>query len=192
MNQTRTALLIACAALLAACGGSAKTHYYTLQPLAAAARAPGAARNIEHIAITAFKLPELVDRPQLVLRQGETQVQIDDNHLWGQSLRNEILDSLASQLAQESGALRVTLPNQSGKDQAQYKIDLEITRFDSIPGTAAFIEARWTIQGKTTAQNKTGQAALSEPANGPGTHDALVAAHRRALARLAREIAGGL
>jgi len=191
MNQTRTALLIACAALLAACGGSAKTHYYTLQPLAAAARPP-AARNIEHIAITAFKLPELVDRPQLVLRQGETQVQIDDNHLWGQSLRNEILDNLASQLAQETGALRVTLPNQSGKDQAQYKIDLEITRFDSIPGTAAVIEAHWTIQGKTAAQNKTGQAALSEPASGPDTHDALVAAHRRALARLAREIAGGL
>lgn len=185
-------LALCCAAFLTGCGSSAKTYYYTLQPLGQTTSAAKPTTPVVSIAITSLKLPELVDRPQLVLRQGETQVLIDDNHLWGQALKSEILDSLAHHLAQERGALQVILPGQSGAAEAQYKITVDILRFDSILGAEAILEARWRISGKPDTQPKTGHALVRENASGAVPYDALVAAHRRAVAKLAREIAGGL
>jgi len=190
MNKISLALLISCAAWLGGCGGSAKTYYYTLQPAGLTEqRAPG---KIESIAITSLRLPELVDRPQLVLRQGDTQVDISDNHQWAQSLKSEILDSLSRLLAQESGARRVSQSGQLGAGDAQIKVAVEITRFESIPGKEAILEAKWKIQGKGDAPAKTGQTLVRKPATGTAPYDALVTAHRQALTQLAREIAAGL
>ena len=195
MRINRFALALFAAATVTACGTSTKTYYYTLQPLGQPLSAPAkqtAAGKIDSIAITALKLPELVDRPQLVLRKGETQVAIDDNHLWGQTLKSEILDSLASLLAQHSGARQVLLPSQFGREDAQYKIAVDILRFESIPGSETILEAQWKIHTKTDAKPTTGRALLREPASGAAPYDALVSAHRRALQRLAQEIANGL
>lgn len=189
MKLKYAALALLAAALLAGCGSSAKTYYYTLQTGAVDEIAAKSNRN--SIAITSLSLPEIVDRPQLVLRAGDTQVLISDNHLWGQPLKSEITRNLAAHLARETGTARVLLPGQSGYDEADYKIAIDILRFDSVSGGDATIEASWSVRRKGATQPVSGQAVAREVISGVG-YDALVGAHSRALARLSRDIAATL
>ena len=177
-----------------ACSTSAKTYYYTLQSkqteIPVAKEAPAALR-LNRIAISALSLPEIVDRPQLVLRSGETQVLINDNHLWAQALKSEITRNLAVHLARETGATQVTVPGQASLDEADIKLTIDILRFDSVLGGDAVIEARWSVLRKGVAKPVSGYALVQEAASAAG-YDAIVAAHSRALARLSREITASL
>lgn len=186
MKLKLIALVLVAGALISACSGSVKTYYYTLQTAATAHAAAPSARL--GIALTSLSLPEVVDRPQLVLHSGDTQLLISDNHLWGQPLKSEIAHSLAIHLARESAVAQVRLPGQAGQDAADFKIAVDILRFDSIPGKEASIEARWSVLRKGTTQASAGHAVVQEAVTGTG-YDALVAAHSRALARLSHNIA---
>lgn len=185
MKRSVATLAILTAVLVNACGSSAKTYYYTLQSSAISVAASRS--NIDSIAITALSLPEIVDRSQLVLRSGDTQLLINDNHRWGQPLKSELTRNLAAHLAQETGVARILLPGQTGHDEAEYKITIDILRFDSVPGTAAIIEASWSVRRKGSPPQN-GQTLLREAVNDVG-YDTLVTAHGRALARLGRSIA---
>ena len=191
MNIKPIALTLLASVFVAACSTSAKTYYYTLQTDAPVAKEVAATPSIYTIAISALSLPEIVDRPQLVLRAGETQVLISDNHLWGQALKSEITRNLAAHLARETGVALVNTPNQAGLDDADIKLTVDILRFDSVSGGTATIEARWNIQRKGGAKPVSGYALVQEASTAAG-YDAIVAAHSRALARLSRDIAATL
>ena len=186
MKIKLAALAMLAAVFVSACGSSAKTYYYTLQTSAASDVA--AKPQPYRIAITALSLPEIVDRPQIVLRSGDTQVLISDNHLWGQPLKSEIARNLAAHLTRETGATRVILPGQTGYDDAEIKIAIDILRFDSVANADATIEANWSVRRKGVDQPLNGHTLVREAANGAG-YDALIAAHSRALARLSHAIA---
>ena len=190
MRLRHLALALLATLLVAACSTSAKTYYYTLQTTETPA-VVGANKTQTSIAISALRLPEIVDRPQLVLRSGETQVLISDNHLWGQSLKSEITRNLAAHLARDTGAAQVLLPGQAGVEEANIKIAVDVLRFDSLPGAEATIEARWSVQKKGEAKPVTGYA-LEREAAGASGYDAIVAAHSRALVRLSKDIAATL
>lgn len=187
MRISYAALALLAAISLNACSSSVKTYYYTLQTDALAAREAAPTRQTS-IALASVSLPEIVDRPQLVLRTGTTQLDISDNHLWGQPLKSEIAHRLAIDLARETGAARVILPGQAGYDDAQIKLTVDILRFDSVPGKEATIEARWRVRRKGTTQPVNGHALVRVAVSGP-SYDALVTAHSQALAQLSREIA---
>ena len=142
------------------------------------------------VAITALTVPEIVDRRELVLRSGETQVLISDNHLWAEALKNEIARNLGAHLARAEGTTGVFLPGEKNQAAAEIKLAVDILRFESVLGGNATLEARWNIarQGATPVS---GHALIQEPANAPG-YDALVEAHSRALARLSDKIAATL
>jgi uncharacterized lipoprotein YmbA len=190
MRISHAALALCAAFSLNACSSSVKTYYYTLQTDEATAREAAPVRQTS-IALTSVSLPEIVDRPQLVLRTGTTQLDISDNHLWGQPLKSEIAHRLAVDLARETGAARVILPGQAGYDDAEIKLAVDILRFDSVPGKDATIEARWSVQRKGAAKSTDGHAVVKEVVSGAG-YDALIAAHSQALGQLSREIAAML
>ena len=173
---------------LSGCGSSTKTHYYTLETNTPIAAATPAQRT--GIAIASLTLPELVDRQQLVLRIGNTQVLINDQHHWGQPLKSEITRSLAASLARQTGA-RVTLPGQANAEETEIKIMIDFLRFDSVLGGDATIEANWNVLRKGVKQAVAGHAVVREASNGAG-YDALIAAHRRGLERLGSDIAATL
>ena len=189
--KRQTAALALCTVFVSGCGSSTKTHYYTLEttpPVVVAAEIKRA--QPIGIAIASLTLPELVDRQQLVLRIGDTQVLINDQHHWGQPLKSEITRSLAASLARETGA-QVTVPGQAHADDSEIKLVIDFLRFDSVLGGDATIEANWNVLRKGVKQAVGGHAVVREASNGAG-YDALVAAHRRALERLGSDIAATL
>jgi len=175
---------------LAGCG-SPQVHFYTLSSSAvpAAGEAQPAAA-IPSIGLGPITLPDVVDRPQFVLRTGVNKVLIAEEHLWAEPLKSEIPRVIAENLSKLLGVKQVWSYPQSAAETADVRVLVDIQRFDSAPGEAVTIDASWTVQRKP-AEPLSGRSLVREAASG-SSHDGLAAAHSRALATVSRDIAAAI
>ena len=177
-------------AMLFGCAASPNVSFYTLdKPHYPEARSENSSRL--DILLGPLTVPEMVDRPQFVVRTGDNMVDIIDTRRWAQPLKIELAHALAANLAQDLGTLRVFLAGQSMAGEPDIRVSVDILRFESWSGAEATIEARWTIQRKESKTTLTGRSIARETLRGEG-YDILVAAHGRALARIGHEIADAI
>jgi len=177
--------------MLSGCASSPPVHFYTLSAEATAGAADPAEVGTElRIAVGPISLPEVVDRPQLVVRSGPNNVTLIDEHRWAESLKGEIPRVIAENLSRLLVTGQVWAYPQNVSGSFDYKVLVDIQRFESTPGQMAAIDALWTIQQPTKEGivSKTGRSTVQQPIGGQG-YDALVSAHSRALAAISREIA---
>ena len=172
--------------MLAGCGTSPKANFYTLGPDAA----PMQGQPSFSVAISAVTVPDILDRPQMVLRSGANQVVINDFERWAGTLKSEIARAIADNLTQMlNGAIVFAYP-QGANLTADYKVYIDIQRFDSALGDAATVEVLWQVR-PAKGEPKNGRSAVHEATGGAG-YEALVAAHNRALAAVSRDIANAI
>ena len=173
---------------LTGCGSSRET-YYTLSAGAAVNGAPSAnSESTYSVAVGPITLPEVVDRPQFVLRAGPNEVTIVELHRWAGPLKSEIPRIIADNLAADLNVKRVAAYPQSAGDNADYRVLVDIQRFDSTMGESVTIDALWTVKRASGGTLRTGRSTARESGSG-GTYEAVAAAHSRALATISREIA---
>jgi uncharacterized lipoprotein YmbA len=177
-------VLAAAVLLLGGCASSVPQHFYVLgsAPQNALATAPLAAT----VMISALTIPEMVDRPQLVLRSGPSQVTVRDNDRWAESLRAGIMRVLAADMSMQLGGATVLVNSDRSGIKPAATIGVDIQRFESSLDAGIDIDAAWSVRaGSGTPLS--GMVRLHE-AGGP-TLDATVAAHNVALGRLAQVLA---
>jgi len=133
-------------------------------------------------------LPEVVDRPQFVLRAGPNEVTIVELHRWAGPLRSEIPRIIADNLAADLNVKRVAAYPQTAGDNADYRVLVDIQRFDSTLGESVSIDALWTVKRVSDGVLRTGRSTARESSGG-GAYGAVAAAHSRALATISHEIA---
>jgi hypothetical protein len=156
--------LIAALSLLAACR-SDPIQFHTLTP----AQLSGNSRNASEIQIESISVPPQVDRPQIVVRQGNTGMAILDTNWWGASLVEELRSALQDQMV-------------NNNPQRKVSVRLEIQRFDSIPGQYGLIDVKWRLRsGDNTLMSC--RSTLQTP-SGPSIEE-LVAAQQSNVKRLA-------
>lgn len=178
-----TALVVA--ALLGGCSSSPKPSFYTLS----SESAPTAnAKASYSVAVGPLSLPGMLDRPQMVVRVDANRVEIDEFHRWAGPLQQELTRVIADDLGQALGVPMVLTSSQAGAGDADYRVALDIQRFDTVLGSGVTVEAAWIVRGKGGKQ-KVGHAVVQEPADKAGGYDALAAAHSRALAGISHDIA---
>ena len=159
--------LIAALALLAACR-SDPIQFHTLTP----AQPNVNSRNNADIRIESLSVPPQVDRPQIVVRQGNTGMAILETDWWGASLADELRSALVDQMV-------------NSNPQRKMSVRLDIQRFDSIPGQYGLIDVKWRLRELGQSENSmvTCRSSLQTP-SGP-TIDDLVAAQQNNIKRLA-------
>ena len=166
--------------VLAACATPPRENFFTLN----APEPPAAAPDAPSVAVGPVTIPEMVDRPQFVLRLGPNQVQIVEQARWAEPLKTGIARVVAANLAVALGARLA--PGRNA--EADYRVALDVQRFES-PADAVLIEALWTATSKDG--RKSGRSLVREKIAGKD-HAALAAAHSAALAAIGREIAAAL
>lgn len=108
MSMRRLALL-SLPLLLAACGSSPKTHYYTLSATPQTAEAkPTIATPVR---VASVNLPAGLDRRGMVRRTGQNTVEISDQDRWAAPLDDMTRRVLSQDLAQRLPKGRVVLPD---------------------------------------------------------------------------------
>ena len=168
--------------LIGACGSPPRERFYTLD----APEPPVAADGAPSIAVGPVTVPELVDRPQLVVRLGANQVALEEQARWAEPLRGAIARVVAANLAAALGARVVGQRN----GDPDYRVTLDVQRFESTPGEAVLIDAAWSVVPKA-GERRSGRSLAREKPQGKD-YDALAAAHSAALAAISRDIAATL
>ena len=183
--------LAACAAalLLAACGTTPHESFYVLEgppgpPPARLADAPS-------VFVGPVVVPEAVDRTPMVIRTSPNQVDVEDFHRWAEPLKSAIPRVVAENLSRELGTSRVTATRAGTLAPVDYRVAIEVQRFESSLADGATVDALWTVTAARGGPPRTGRTVATEPAT-PPSEAGIAAAHSRALARVAKDIAAAI
>lgn len=181
-------MVILCLAVVtASCSRSPRVTFYTLEPTAQIETlAPATADPA--VAVGPVTLPEVIDRPQLVVRVAANRVEILESHRWAEPLRSEIPRLMAENLRRLLRSDRVSSYHQYAGADADYRVLVDIQRFESSPGVGVTIEAVWSLRRTAGGASKTGRSLVREPVDAVG-YDPLVAAYGRALLAVSRDLA---
>jgi hypothetical protein len=173
--------------LAAGCGSSPPSRFYTLS---GTATPPAASSNLS-VAVGPVTIPAAVDRPQMVVSTSANQVELDEFNRWASPLANNISRVVAVNLVALLGTPNVTLFPQMLAADADFRVAIEVQRFDSTPGEAAVLDAVWIVRRAKDGKSDTGRTTVRETVQEKSI-DALVAAHSRAMARLSQAIAAAV
>jgi len=171
--------------LLAGCGSTAASRFYTLNGIATAA---GSRPSAVSVAVGPVSIPATVDRPQMVVNTSANQVDVDEFNRWASPLQSNISRVVAENLSVLLGAPRVT---QSLGVESDFRVAIEVQRFESMLGDAAILDATWMVRRANDGRIETGRTTVRETVPQKG-YDALVAAHSRALERLSQDVANAV
>jgi len=174
------------AALAAGCA-SAPSRFYTLS---AAATPDGSPPQRTTVMVGPVTVPPAVDRPEFVVEVAPNRVDIDQFNRWAAPLSDGIARAVAGDLATLLGTPDVAVAPFANFN-AQYRVTINVLRFDSVADQSTFFDAVWTVHSPTDGQSRSGRTTARETVQGKG-FDALAAAHSRAVASLSADIAGAI
>lgn len=141
------------------------------------------------VGIGPVAVPDYLDRPQIVTRSGENELNVAEFHRWAGNLRNEIARVMAENLSVLLLTDHVYIYPWMQSIPVNYRVIVNVIRFDGVPGDDISVKINWIIygeDGKKALKIKTSEH--SRQAEGSG-YGAMVTAKSRVLADLSREIA---
>lgn len=194
MTDRRATMMALCAmcilgtlaALAAGCVSTPASRYYTLSSTAGpvpAATAPGLSVEVGPV-----RVPSLVDRPEIVVSAGANEVRLEEFHRWAAPLQDNLSRVIAENVLSMLGAPRVTVFPQSFSADADYRVAVDVQRFESVPGKSAAMDAVWIVRRSKDGKEHRGRTSVREAVH-DHSYEALAAAHSRAAARLSQDIA---
>lgn len=180
-------------ATLLACGSSPTPRFYALAPMASERSQEDTAPSDVQLAVAVgpLHMPRYLQRPQIVLRRGESLLEFDEQNRWAGSLETETLRVLGENLAILLATDRIVVYPLVAGFPTKYRVRLYFERFDGRPGEALDLRVRWELLSSAEAPGAVAVevTTLREPLAGSGI-DELVRAHGKLLADLSRRIAG--
>lgn len=195
MKPTKPMRTLLCAVLfsaLGACASSPPIHYFSLDDeRPTAVGSPVGVR----IAVTQVNLPDLIDRPQLVVRSVGHQLRLDDQYEWAEPLRRQIPRVIARDLGEALDSGRVVALSIDAQDfDPDFKVMLDIQRLEFVAGQGVDLDVVWRVESRDH-QTYLGRILVREPVEAttePNDYQAAVTAQRRALRSAAANIASGI
>lgn len=180
--------------LVAGCGSSAPSRFYTLSSLkpVGTIQQPAGENVRTIIRIGPVDIPDYLDRPQIVTRTSQNELAIAEFDRWGGSLRNDVNRVLIENLSSIFITDNVAVVPWKQYTPGAYRVPLTISRLDVTPGGNLYLKAQFSIidkDGKTVTTIR--ESSIGKPVNGTG-YTVVVTAISDALADLCREIAASM
>jgi uncharacterized lipoprotein YmbA len=181
--------VLALSALLAGCTVfSPKADHSNLFVLTATSAQRGAEMPLA-VGIGSVRLPDYLDRSQIVTREGENRIVLAEQDRWGEPLRDGFARALRLDLASELGSGRVVV---QARHDVDVVISVEVLRFERVATGVVELAARWGVRdAKSGVQLLDRESHIRLPVSSPQT-DAAVASLSRALAAMSADIAQGV
>ena len=169
LNKITTRLmLLLVSALLSACLSTPSTNFYVLEPLSEPSTSAGEAEKKRLIGVGPISMPALLERRQIVTRTPDNSIQIAEFHQWASPLKDNITQVLTHNLAylQPNDIIRAYPWIAYGA--VDYRIIVDIIRFDTTPEQTVNLEANWAIMDeKTHTLLNNGRSKIGHPLDDP-------------------------
>ncbi len=179
--------------LLCGCSGTPPSHFFLLGPAGPEA-APAASPNdqkaggpllfVDPVTVAAY-----ADRSQMVTRSLDGQVRFAEFQVWAEPVGNLITATLVDDLGRRLGPDRVLATPSRLDFGAEYRLTVDVLRFDVDEAGQAVLDARWTLlQGQGGRLVATRREHLAEQVADPASFPQRVAALDRTIETLADHI----
>jgi uncharacterized lipoprotein YmbA len=186
-NVSRVAAACALVLVTGCLGRTPRPVFYTLTP-AVPPPVLNASDDPIMLAVGPASLPSYLDRPQIATRTG-ARVSFDEYRRWAAPLESELLRVLGANLSGLLRTDRVAIYPTEPRFAIDYRISLQVERFDGSPDGDVVLQARWAImQPRALQAAAIGFSDIRQAVDG-SDDDAFVQAHSAAAGALAAEIA---
>ena len=159
--------------------------------LSATAPTSPAPRASVAVGVGPVRIPAYLDRSSIVVRTGEGEAELSDEHQWAEPLRDGIGRTLAENLSAMIPTDAVAVFPWRTPRTVDYRAAVDILRFDGAPGGSVVLHARWRLLD-AAGKELLLRAAVLQESIADSTYAALVAAESRLLASLSRDIAADI
>ena len=143
--------------------------------------------------------------PQLVIQNANNTVQVYEYHRWANTLKGDVGDVIASNVAQVLAISNVWTFSQSTQTNFDYQVFVDVQNIDTKLGSSVVVDVLWTIKSAPTTKSSiktstlsTSSGALAKPIMGRSLvqeqvtgsgFEGVVAAQSRAFSKVGQEIA---
>ena len=172
--------------LLAGCASTETPRHYLLSALPgeAAAQPPCFSLGIGPV-----KLPEYLNRPQIVTRASTNELTLGQFDRWAEPLDHTFLRVLAENVTKLLCTTSVSLFPWKASTQIDYRVEAEVMRMDGVLGGEAILEVWWAISnGRDNKVLISKQSKFREPV-AANDYGSMVQAQSRLSASFSREVA---
>ncbi|MBF0308328.1 MAG: membrane integrity-associated transporter subunit PqiC [Magnetococcales bacterium] len=173
--------------LQASCAPTTPATFYLLTPVA---ESP-VVNSLDGpwLGVGPVSLPGYLDRPQMVLRQANRELEVAGFHRWGEPLREHFPRVLTDNLVRLLPEARVSSYPWRGQLVPGHQLTVEVLRFDIDADGNAVLEANWELlAGEKRTLLARGREVYRE-SSALGDHHAQVAALSKVLETLSRRLA---
>ncbi|WP_439890251.1 PqiC family protein [Ralstonia sp. 25C] len=140
LSSLRLAGALAATALMAACASPEPTlHTLSVRPAAT-----NAERFLRAFRLAGVRVPDRLDKPQIVLRTSDSEVQALEQQRWASPFGSELRDALSAQLAGALSAVDVgggVVP----AGVPLYRITADMPSYDARPGQSVAALVAWRV-----------------------------------------------
>lgn len=175
---------------VAACSTTPPVAYYTLNTLPEMQQEIPAAVMDDTIAIGVgpVEFPKFLDRPQIVTRKSQNQIQVSEFHRWAGSFPGDFSRVLAKNISILLPTDRVAVYPWGEQFTPTYRIKLDVEQFDGRLGERVVLDVTWMVTDQEgTNKLLVRKSRIEEPVSDKN-YEALVVAESNCLATLSRTI----
>ena len=195
-QHIRLVVAVVTLALLWGCSSAPATRFYVLTPVAQTPLAKpqvSADRAAAPVAVVIkdVRLPQYLDRSQIVTRSDGHRLQMSEFEQWGGNLREDMTRVLAVNLGQLLESDRVIAVPFTVRLTPDYRVELEVSRFEREAGGRVMLSAHWWItRGADATLIASHEASFSGvPLGEKNSYEALVSSMSAVYGELAQAIA---
>ncbi len=194
MSMLKKQILLACLTLsLLSCASYQQTTYYLLTTIEPESVTPTleikSNSTLMRVLVKNIKFPDYLNRPQMVLREGNYKLELSEYHRWAEPLKDDftrvfiknlnarVIPNIASDFAGLEGV------------KPSHQLSIEVLRMDVNTNNQAILKTRWSLSTEKNnglIKNKKGE--FSIPINNK-SHESAVEAQSKAIALFADQIA---
>ncbi len=179
---------------LAGCGSTAPIHYYQLSamPYSESEETPSRAEKGPVVGIGPVDIPSYVDRAHLVIRTGETELELLESDRWAEPLQRNLTRVLIDNLSQELASDGINVLRWDEGLSLDYRVRIEFTQLDFSKTGEVSLVARWFVSGEDGHEALTIQTTRLHTSSIPEDYSSLVAEMSRHVESLSREVSNAL
>jgi len=197
LNQRPLIALGLLVVILAGCASSPSSKFYQLNPLQnRTSITPDAfPEQKQIIAIGPVRIPDYLDRPQIVTRAGTNELKLSEFDRWAGSLESDVIRVLVEDISSLLPADRFFVvswtPYPESQMPASYRVEVRVDRFEGTLADSVLLKAQWQVFARNRSLLLASESIIRDQING-SSYEALIASMSSALEKLSRDIAGGI
>jgi uncharacterized lipoprotein YmbA len=97
----------------------------------------------------------VVDRPEIVVSVGNNEVWLDEFNRWASPLADAIRRRHGGESRRDARDCARDFARQSTAVDAEYRVSVDVQRFESVPGSHALLDALFTVRRASDGKSVT-------------------------------------